>query len=55
MRLLAFLGIAWLLFYVTMLVEAGDLFRRPGIRCAMERITGIVLVGLGLRLAVEQR
>jgi threonine/homoserine/homoserine lactone efflux protein len=51
----ALIGIAWLLVYATILTKAGDLFRRPRIRLAMERITGVVLVGLGLRLATEQR
>jgi threonine/homoserine/homoserine lactone efflux protein len=51
----AVLGIVWLLFYATLITKAGDLFRRPHIRRAMERVTGIVLVGLGVRLATEQR
>jgi threonine/homoserine/homoserine lactone efflux protein len=49
-RLLAFIGIATII-----TITPGDLFRRPRIRLAMERITGVVLVGLGLRLATEQR
>jgi RhtB (resistance to homoserine/threonine) family protein len=51
----AVLGITWLLFYATLMTKAGDLFRRPRIRRALECVTGIVLVGLGLRLATEQR
>jgi threonine/homoserine/homoserine lactone efflux protein len=50
----AVLGIIWLLCYATILTRVGDLFRRPRIRRAMEGITGVVLVGLGLRLATEQ-
>lgn len=49
------LGIAWLLSYSAIVVKAGDLFRQPKIRRTMERITGVVLVGLGLRIATEQR
>ncbi len=51
----AVLGIIWLLVYATVLTRVGDLFRRPRIRRAMERITGVVLVGLGLRLATQPR
>jgi threonine/homoserine/homoserine lactone efflux protein len=51
----AVLGIAWLLCYATLLTRVGDLFRRPRIRRGMECVTGVVLVGLGLRLATEQR
>jgi threonine/homoserine/homoserine lactone efflux protein len=51
----AVLGIAWLFFYAAMITKAGDFFRRPSIRTAMERITGIVLIGLGIRLVTEQR
>jgi threonine/homoserine/homoserine lactone efflux protein len=51
----AVLGIIWLLCYATILTRVGDLFRRPHIRRAMECVTGVVLVGLGLRLATEQR
>jgi hypothetical protein len=51
----AVLGITWLLFYATIMTKAGDLFRRPRIRRALECVTGIVLVGLGLRRASALR
>jgi threonine/homoserine/homoserine lactone efflux protein len=51
----AVLGIVWLFFYATLIAKAGDFFRRPRIRQAMERVTGIVLIGLGIRLVTEQR
>ena len=51
----ATLGIVWLLSYATIITRAGDVFRRPAIRRTMERVTGIVLIGLGLRLVTEQR
>ena len=51
----ATLGIAWLIAYATLITKAGDFFRRPVIRQSMERITGIVLIGLGLRLVTESR
>jgi threonine/homoserine/homoserine lactone efflux protein len=49
------LGIVWLGLYATIITKAGDFFRRPTIRTAMERVTGIVLIGLGIRLVTEQR
>ena len=45
----------WLAIYVEILAKAGEVFHRPGVRWAMERITGVVLVGLGIRLVMEQR
>jgi threonine/homoserine/homoserine lactone efflux protein len=51
----AVLGITWLLLYATPITRLGDLFRRPPIRRAMERITGLVLIAFGLRLAIDQR
>jgi threonine/homoserine/homoserine lactone efflux protein len=45
----------WLGTYVIVLDRADTLFRRSGVRRALERVTGLVLVGLGLRLAVERR
>ncbi len=51
----ATLGIIWLFCYAAILTKVGGLFRRPGVQRIMERITGIVLVALGLRLVTEQR
>jgi threonine/homoserine/homoserine lactone efflux protein len=45
----------WLTIYVALLAWAGGFFRRGAVRRTMERLTGVVLIGLGLRLAVEQR
>jgi threonine/homoserine/homoserine lactone efflux protein len=46
--LFALIGAIWLTIYVL-------LFRRPSVQQAMERVTGVVLIGLGIRLAIEQR
>jgi threonine/homoserine/homoserine lactone efflux protein len=46
---------AWLGLCVVLLARASTLFRRSGVRRALERITGAVLVALGIRLAFEQR
>lgn len=46
---------AWLGLCVVLLARASALFRRSGVRRALERITGAVLVALGIRLVFEQR
>jgi threonine/homoserine/homoserine lactone efflux protein len=53
--LFALIVALWLGTYVIVLDRADTLFRRSGVRRALERVTGLVLVGLGLRLAVERR
>jgi threonine/homoserine/homoserine lactone efflux protein len=35
--------------------RAAQTLMRPRVRAALDRFTGIVLIGLGLRLAVERR
>lgn len=49
------LSLAWLLGYATVASRAADLLRRPRIGAALERLTGAVLIGFGLRLATERR
>jgi threonine/homoserine/homoserine lactone efflux protein len=44
----------WLSGYALAIARIGDLLRRPAIRRALDGITGIVLIGLGLRLATEK-
>ena len=53
--LFALIVATWLSIYILILTKVGQVFRRPVIRRAMERVTGVVLVGLGIRLALEQR
>jgi threonine/homoserine/homoserine lactone efflux protein len=47
--------LAWLSGYAVVVARVGDLLRRGPVRRVMEAISGTVLVGLGLRLASEQR
>jgi threonine/homoserine/homoserine lactone efflux protein len=49
------LTVTWLSAYAVAVARAGDFLRRAPIRRALEGLTGAVLVGLGLRLAAEQR
>ncbi len=44
---------AWLLAYVVLLQRLRDVLSRESVRRRFERVTGVVLVGLGVRLAVE--
>lgn len=45
----------WLCAYALVAVRASETLRRPRIAKALERVTGVVLIGFGLRLATESR
>ena len=45
----------WLTLYAVVVARIGDFLRRDRVRRAIEASTGIVLVGLGLRLATNPR
>ena len=49
------MGLVWLLTYAALAARGRDLFRRPGVRRAIDRITGVALIALGVRLAFERR
>jgi threonine/homoserine/homoserine lactone efflux protein len=51
----AVLSLMWLSGYGTVVARAGDVLRRGRARRALDALSGIVLVGLGLRLALERR
>lgn len=53
--LFAALGLAWLTAYGILVARAGDFLRRSSIRRALDGLTGVVLIGLGARLALERR
>jgi threonine/homoserine/homoserine lactone efflux protein len=46
---------AWLTGYAFLVARAGDFLRRSRVRAWLDRVTGAVLVALGLRLATEAR
>jgi threonine/homoserine/homoserine lactone efflux protein len=54
---LLFCGITlvWLTAYAIAVATAGDVFSRSGIRRGLEAMTGAVLIGLGVRLALARR
>jgi RhtB (resistance to homoserine/threonine) family protein len=47
-------GIAWLSLLVLVVHRLGMAMRRPSVRRALERVTGVVLVGFGVRVALER-
>ena len=49
------MGLAWLTTYTFALHAVGHLLHRARVRRAIETVTGVVLVGLGLRLAAAER
>jgi threonine/homoserine/homoserine lactone efflux protein len=48
------MGLVWLLSYAALAARGADLFRRPRVGRAIERVTGVTLVALGVRLACER-
>jgi threonine/homoserine/homoserine lactone efflux protein len=49
------LTFAWLAAYAFAVAKVGDALRRPRIRAAVEGVTGVVLIALGVRVATEHR
>jgi threonine/homoserine/homoserine lactone efflux protein len=49
------IGLSWLALYNIVLAKAGEFLRRPTVRRMVEAITGLALVGFGVRLAAEHR
>jgi threonine/homoserine/homoserine lactone efflux protein len=49
------MGVAWLLTYAVLASRGRHLLSRPRVRAALDGLTGVVLVGLGVRLALERR
>ena len=49
------MGLVWLSFYVYLLGRLSQLLARANVRRRLERVTGALLIGLGLRLAWERR
>jgi threonine/homoserine/homoserine lactone efflux protein len=49
------LTLVWLTAYAVVVAKTGDVLRRTRVRRLLESATGLVLVGLGARLAAESR
>jgi threonine/homoserine/homoserine lactone efflux protein len=53
--LFCLLTFAWLAFYAVVAAKLGELLRRDRVRRAVEAVTGALLVGLGVRVALERQ
>jgi threonine/homoserine/homoserine lactone efflux protein len=51
----AALTLAWLAAYAVAVGHASEPLRRPAVRKTLDRFTGLVLIGFGIRLAFERR
>ena len=49
------LSLAWLTLYTAVLLRAQDLLQRPSTRRALDRVTGVVLIGFGAQVALSGR
>jgi threonine/homoserine/homoserine lactone efflux protein len=49
------LGVIWLLTYASLAARGRNLLRRPRVKRMLDRVSGVALVGLGVRLAFERR
>ena len=49
------IGVLWLVFYAWLVARLRAVVVRPRVRRALDRVTGVVLVGFGLRVAREAR
>lgn len=49
------MGVGWLLCYAIAVARGRNVLARPRVRRTLDRISGLVLVGLGARLAFEKR
>lgn len=53
--LFVLITVVWLCSYAVLAARISDVLARPRVRAALNRVTGAVLVGLGIRLALEHR
>jgi RhtB (resistance to homoserine/threonine) family protein len=53
--MLNLMAILWLSSYAWLVAKAGAVLRRPRVRRWLDRLTGMVLIAFGLRLASERR
>ena len=47
-------GLVWLTFYAWFVSRLHAAMTRPRVKVALERVTGAVLIALGLRVAIER-
>jgi threonine/homoserine/homoserine lactone efflux protein len=49
------IGVGWLTVYALLVAQSRTFFLRPRVRRALDTLSGVVLIGLGIRLAASQR
>jgi threonine/homoserine/homoserine lactone efflux protein len=49
------MGVIWLLTYAELAARGRDVLLRPRVKRALDRLSGVALVALGVRLAAERR
>src|SRR5207245_6940460 len=49
------IAVSWLSLYAVVVARVGDFLRRDRVRRALEAVTGLALVGLGLKLVTDRR
>ena len=49
------IGLIWLTVYALAVARGRSVLQRPRVRAALDHLSGVVLVGLGVRLALERR
>ncbi len=53
--LFVLMTVVWLCAYALVAVKASALLRRPRVSAAIDRLSGVILIGFGIRLALERR
>jgi RhtB (resistance to homoserine/threonine) family protein len=53
--LFVLMTVIWLCAYALVAVKASELLRRPRVNAAIDRISGLILIAFGIRLALEKR
>jgi RhtB (resistance to homoserine/threonine) family protein len=53
--LFVLMTVVWLCGYALVAVKASAVLRRPRIKAAIDRVSGAILIGFGIRLALERR
>jgi threonine/homoserine/homoserine lactone efflux protein len=53
--LFVLMTVVWLCAYALVAVKASEVLRRPRVRAAIDRLSGLILIGFGVRLALERR
>ena len=53
--LFVLMTVVWLCGYALVAVKASAVLRRPRVKAAIDRVSGVILIGFGIRLALERR